>query len=72
MGRRSQIQRFSLSVPVGNVSIQLVSPTSGEEARSVRHGQPVGVSIQLVSPTSGELDAVGVAVKAFHSAFPFN
>jgi len=36
------------------VSIQLVSPTSGENARIIYPYSQNQVSIQLVSPTSGE------------------
>ena len=38
-----------------NVSIQLVSPTSGEEVRASQLCILAQVSIQLVSPTSGEV-----------------
>ncbi len=45
---------YHLPTPI-NVSIQLVSPTSGEVLMPIPGVLPVGkVSIQLVSPTSGE------------------
>ena len=57
------------------VSIQLVSPASGERGAAARGGRPGAdhppVSIQLVSPASGEgLCAREAEVRA--GGFPFN
>jgi hypothetical protein len=61
----------------GDVSIQLVSPASGETDKTriaAAYKQLTGVSIQLVSPASGEikvLQDILTLVVSFHSiSFP--
>jgi len=56
------------------VSIQLVSPASGELAQSgsmQSRKTQMTVSIQLVSPASGEASK-GKYTKCYGSPFPFN
>jgi len=52
------------------VSIQLVSPASGDTKSSMSNPAPPQVSIQLVSPASGDLRVICKVPS--HHVFPFN
>ena len=56
------------------VSIQLVSPASGElnPCQNWEDAGQLCVSIQLVSPASGELNAGNFQVESVREKFPFN
>ena len=60
-------------VNVEEVSIQLISPASGDDSRALCGRFPNSVSIQLISPASGDLkDALveaGMYQEGFHSTY---
>ncbi len=65
-----------ISVPQGLrfliVSIQLISPASGDYANNAKlHPDSHVVSIQLISPASGDVKAEN-AKKVLAAMFPFN
>jgi len=64
MGGRMGVQK-------GRVSIQLVSPASGDRRLGRRVGVPKRVSIQLVSPASGDLKYLP-CLGTLNPSFPFN
>jgi len=53
------------------VSIQLVSPASGDRESGMGYSEKATVSIQLVSPASGD-DWLRRIAKSVDKKFPFN
>ena len=74
-GERSELFAVWGGTRVRNVSIQLVSPASGDSENTMETEMVERVSIQLVSPASGDVRTLGRALRPatnrFHSiSFP--
>ena len=71
MGTFSLLSAIDL-IRFNGVSIQLMSPASGDLQLAKEAAMACNVSIQLMSPASGDLQEVNFYFSKFPIPFPFN